>query len=98
MKVNLNAVGFSVDKKLVEFIQVKLDKVERFYDRIIDADVYLKVENTSDKENKIVEIRVNVPGNDIAVSKQAKSFEEAVDNCCDALERSLLKHKEKERK
>lgn len=98
MKVNLNAVGFSVDKKLVEFIQVKLDKVERFYDRIIDADVYLKVENTSDKENKIVEIRVNVPGNDIAVTKQAKSFEEAVDNCCDALERSLLKHKEKERK
>ena len=97
MKVNLNAVGFSVDRKLVDFIQVKLDKLEKYYDRVVDADVYLKVENTSEKENKIVEIRVNVPGNDLAVSKQAKSFEEAVDNCCEAIERLLLKHKEKSR-
>ncbi|MGE4347868.1 MAG: HPF/RaiA family ribosome-associated protein, partial [Flavobacteriaceae bacterium] len=86
MKVNLNAVGFSVDKKLIDFIQVKLDKLEKFYDKVVDADVYLKLEKTSEKENKIVEIRVNIPGNDLAVSKQAKSFEEAVDNSCDALE------------
>lgn len=97
MKVNLNAVGFSVDRKLVDFIQIKLDKLEKFYDRVVDADVYLKLENTSEKENKIVEIRVNIPGNDLAVSKQAKSFEEAVDNSCDALERLLMKHKEKTR-
>ncbi|MFA5556767.1 MAG: ribosome-associated translation inhibitor RaiA [Flavobacteriaceae bacterium] len=97
MKVNLNAVGFSVDKKLIDFIQVKLDKLEKFYDKVVDADVYLKLENTSEKENKIVEIRVNIPGNDLAVSKQAKSFEEAVDNSCDALERLLVKHKEKTR-
>lgn len=95
MKVNLNAVGFSVDRKLVDFIQIKLDKIEKYYDRVVDADVYLKLVNTSEKENKIVDIRVNVPGNDLAVSKQAKSFEEAVDNCCEALERLLLKHKEK---
>ena len=97
MKVNLNAVGFSVDKKLVDFIQIKLDKLEKFYDKVVDADVYLKLENTSEKENKVVEIRVNIPGNDLAVSKQAKSFEEAVDNSCDALERLLVKHKEKTR-
>ena len=97
MKVNLNAVGFSVDRKLVDFIQVKMDKIERFYDKVVDADVYLKLENTSDKENKIVDIRVNIPGNDIAVSKQARTFEEAVDNSCDAIERLLIKHKEKVR-
>lgn len=97
MKVNLNAVGFSADRKLVDFIQIKLDKVEKYYDKIVDTDVYLKVENTSDKENKVVDMRVNIPGNDLAVSKQAKSFEEAVDNCCDALERLLVKHKEKAR-
>jgi len=95
MKVNLNAVGFSADQKLIDFIQNKLDKIEKYYDKIVDADVYLKVENTSEKENKIVEIRINIPGNDPAVKKQAKSFEEAVDNCCEALERSLKKHKEK---
>lgn len=97
MKVNLNAVGFSVDRKLVDFIQVKMDKIERFYDKVVDADVYLKLENTSDKENKVVDIRVNIPGNDIAVSKQARTFEEAVDNSCDAIERLLIKHKEKVR-
>src|SRR5690554_1254839 len=97
MKVNLNAVGFSVDKKLVDFIQVKMDKIERYYDKVVDADVYLKLENTSDKENKIVDIRVNIPGNDIAVNKQARTFEEAVDNSCDAIERLLIKHKEKVR-
>ncbi len=52
MKVNLNAVGFSVDRKLVDFIQIKLDKLEKFYDRVVDADVYLKLENTSEKETK----------------------------------------------
>ncbi|SRR5690606_2604765 len=97
MKVNLNAVGFSVDRKLVDFIQIKLDKLEKFYDRVVDADVYLKVENTSEKENKIAEVRVNIPGNDLAVSKQAKTFEEAIDNCCETIERLLVKHKEKAR-
>lgn len=97
MKVNLNAVGFSVDRKLVDFIQVRLDKIEKFYDRIVGADVYLKLENTSEKENKIVEVRINIPGNDLVVSKQAKSFEEAVDLSSEALERLLVRHKEKSR-
>src|SRR5690606_38851440 len=95
MKVNLNAVGFSVDRKLIDFIQIKLDKIEKYYDRVVDADVYLKVENTSDKENKVVDVRVNIPGNDLAVSKQAKTFEAAIDMCCEALESLLVKHKEK---
>ena len=97
MKVNLNAVGFSIDKKLVDFIQIKMDKIERYYDKVVDADVYLKLENTSDKENKIVDIRVNIPGYDIAVNNQARTFEEEVDNCCEAIERLLIKHKEKAR-
>lgn len=97
MKVNINAVGFSVDRKLIDFINVKLSKLERFYDRVVDADVYLKVENTSEKENKIVDVRLNVPGNDLAVNKQAKTFEEAIDTSCDALERLLLKHKERQK-
>lgn len=95
MKVNLNPVGFSVDRKLVDFIQIKLDKIEKYYDKIVDADVFLKLENTSEKENKIIEIKVNIPGNDLIVKKQSKSFEESTDLCCEALERLLMKHKEK---
>ena len=79
MKVNVNAVNFTVDRKLVDFIQQRMDKLEKYYDKIVSSDVFLKVENTSDKENKIVEIKILVPGDDFLVKKQCKTFEEAVD-------------------
>ncbi len=95
MKVNLQAVNFNVDRKLVDFVQEKLDKLEKYYDKIVSAEVFLKLENTSDKENKTVEIKVIVPGDDFIVKKTAKSFEEAVDLSVDSLERSIVKRKEK---
>jgi putative sigma-54 modulation protein len=73
MKVNLQAVNFNVDKKLVDFVQEKIDKLEKYYDKIVSADVFLKLENTSDKENKIVEIKINVPGDDFVVKKITKT-------------------------
>ena len=95
MKVNLQAVNFNVDRKLVDFTQEKLDKLEKFYDKIVSADVFLRLENTSDKENKTVEIKINVPGDDFVVKKTAKSFEEGVDLAVESLERVLVKRKEK---
>ena len=95
MKVNVQAVNFNVDRKLVDFTQERMDKLEKFYDKIVSSDVFLKVENTSDKENKIEEIRINVPGDDLMVKKVAKTFEEAVDSCTNSLERVLVKRKQK---
>lgn len=95
MKVNVHAVNFTVDRKLVDFIQVKMDKLEKYYDRIVVADVYLKVDNVSEKENKIAEIKLHVPGDDFLVEKQCKTFEEAVDQSVESLERLLVKRKEK---
>ena len=95
MKVNLQAVNFNVDRKLVDFVQEKLDKLEKYYDKIISSDVFLRLENTSDKENKTVEIKINVPGDDFVVKKTAKSFEEGVDLAVDSLERVIVKRKEK---
>lgn len=97
MKVNVHAVNFTVDRKLVDFIHDRLNKLEKYYDKIVDADVYLKVEKTSDKENKIAEIKVNVPGDDFMVKKQCKTFEEAVETASEALERLVVKRKEKTR-
>lgn len=94
MKVNFNSVGFSADQKLLDFIQKKLNKIETFYDKVIDADVYLKLDNNHQKENKILEIRLNVPGDSFLVKKEAKSFEEAMDECLTPLERFVIKHKE----
>ncbi|MEN9980658.1 MAG: putative sigma-54 modulation protein [Bacteroidota bacterium] len=95
MKVSVHAVNFTVDRKLVDFIQEKMDKLEKYYDKVVSSDVFLKVEKTSDKENKLVEIKINVPGDDFVVKKQCKTFEEAVDLATESLERLLVKRKEK---
>lgn len=95
MKVNVHAVNFTVDRKLVDFIQERMDKLEKYYDKVVTADVFLKVESTSEKENKIVEMKIHVPGDDFMVKKQCKTFEEAVDQAGESFERILMKRKEK---
>ncbi len=95
MKVNTQSVNFNADQKLIDFIQKRMDKLDMFYDKVIQSDVYLKVENTSDKENKIFEARVKVPGDSFIVKKQCKTFEEGTDMAVSSLERQLKKRKEK---
>jgi putative sigma-54 modulation protein len=95
MKVDVHAVNFNIDKKLVDFVQERMVKLEKYYDKVVSSDVYLKVENTSDKENKIVEMKIIVPGDDFLVKKQCKSFEEAVELAAESIERLLVKRKEK---
>jgi putative sigma-54 modulation protein len=95
MKVSVNAVNFTVDRKLVDFIHERLGKLEKFYDKVVSSDVFLKVEKTSDKENKVVEVKIHVPGDDFMVKKQCKTFEEAIEISAESLERLLIKRKEK---
>jgi putative sigma-54 modulation protein len=52
MKVNVNAVNFNVDRKLVDFVQERMDKLEKYYDKVVWSDVFLKVEATSEKKIK----------------------------------------------
>jgi putative sigma-54 modulation protein len=95
MKVNAQSVNFNANKSMLDFLQQRLDKLETFYDKVISFDIYLKVENTSGKANKIVEIKVNIPKDKYVVKKQCKSFEEAIDSACSCLERKLIKRKGK---
>jgi putative sigma-54 modulation protein len=95
MKVNTQSVNFTADGKLIDFIQRRMDKLDLFYDKIIQSDVYLKVENTSGKENKIFEAKVSVPGDSFVVKKQCKTFEEGADVAIASLERQIKKRKEK---
>ncbi len=97
MKVNTQSVNFNADGSLINFVQNRLNKLELFYDKVISSDVYMKVQKTSGKENKIVEIQVNIPKDRFIVKKQCKSFEAAVDSACNSLERKLIKRKEKMR-
>ncbi|MBT8316612.1 MAG: ribosome-associated translation inhibitor RaiA [Lutibacter sp.] len=95
MKVRVQSVNFNADAGLIEFVEKKINSLEKFYDKIVDSDVFLKVQQTSDKENKVVDIKLNIPGNDLVIKKQCKTFEEGVMLATDSLKRQLTKTKEK---
>jgi putative sigma-54 modulation protein len=95
MKLQTHSVHFDADQKLIDFIQKKANKLETFYDRIIDGEVFLKLESGEAIENKIVEIKLNIPGNQLFAKEQESSFEAATDKAINALKKQLLKHKEK---
>lgn len=95
MKISVQSVNFNIDNDLVKYIEKKVNNLEKFHDQILSAEVFLKVQSTSEKENKITDLKINLPGNDIVVKKQSKTFEEAVSNCVDAIKIQLVKRKEK---
>ena len=97
MKVFVQSVNFNADKKLVDFVEKKAMGLEKYHDKIIDAEVFLKVQKTSEKENKITELKINIPGSDLIVKKETKTFEEGISIVADSMKRQLKKSKEKER-
>ena len=94
MKLQVHSIHFDADVKLINFIQRKLDKLETFYDRMVDGEVFLRLNNEG-KENKTVEIKLRVPGNNLFAVEKARSFEEAIDLAADALRSQLTKFKDK---
>lgn len=95
MKVDIQSIHFTADKKLLTFISQKLEKVNTFYDGIKSADVYLKLEKDAEKENKAVEVKLNMNGVDVFAKEQSTSFEAATDMVLDKVVSQVKKHKEK---
>ncbi len=95
MNVQIQSVKFDADKKLVEFVNAKMAKLDRFAERATGAEVILKLDKDPEKGNKIATITLHMPGDDLVANHQAKSFEEAVDEAIDALKRQLDKFKNK---
>jgi putative sigma-54 modulation protein len=95
MKIYTESVQFKADQKLLDFIEKKLNKMDHYFDRIIDARVTLKLENTGQVRDKIAEVRLKVPGDILVVKENQKTFEAAIDAVVDVLKRQLIKFKEK---
>ena len=95
MKVYTQSVNFNADKDLVTFVNEKVSTLSKFHDKIVDAEVFLKVQKTSDKENKITEVKINIPGKELIVKRETKTFEEGVNSAVDNLKRQLKRSKEK---
>ena len=85
MKITIQTPDFKADQKLLDFVSEKVEKLGKFSERIHDASVTLKLDKSDTKENKICEIKLGIPGNDLFAVKQCKTFEEAAAKTSDAL-------------
>lgn len=94
MDIQVHAVHFKADQKLIDFVNGKVAKLQTFFDNIISSEVYLRLEPNAD-ENKIAEVKIMLPGKEIFARKQCKTFEEAADLAVEALRKQVHRHKEK---
>lgn len=97
MEVRIQSIHFDASEQLQAFVQKKVTKLEKYYDDIKKVEVSLKVVKPETAENKEAGVKVIVPNGDFYANKVCDSFEEAVDLCIEALEKQVVKHKEKQR-
>lgn len=93
MNTSINPVKFRTDEKLEKYIADKVAKLDRIIDNAVKCEVTLKLEKPETDNNKIVDMRLYVPGKDLFVTKQADTFEEAVSQCVDTLKVQIEKYK-----
>ena len=97
MNIQIHSVRFDADKKLIDFVQQKLEKLSQFGEDIVNAEVYLRLDKDQERENKIREIKLEISGKPLFAKKQSKTFEEATDDAIDALKKQITRHKQKRR-
>lgn len=95
MKINIQPINCSPRQDLLDLVNEKIGKLEHFSDRIIESKVTLRIEKSEDRNNKVVEVRLVIPGNDLFVKKASESFEEGIQKCYDVLQREIKAWKAK---
>jgi len=95
MNIQIHSLKFDADKKLLDFVTQKVNKLSLLTDDIVSAEVFLRLDHDEERENKLTEIKVEYPGGPLFARKQSKTFEEATDNVVAALKRQIVKQKGK---
>ncbi|SKB97534.1 HPF/RaiA family ribosome-associated protein [Dyadobacter psychrophilus] len=97
MRLQMQAIHFDADPKLLSFIQQKLDKLDTFYDRITSGEVFLRLDKSDNAklQTKLLEVKLYVPGGTMFVREQGTTFEEATDLAIDTLKMQVKKFKDK---
>ncbi|MCB9080326.1 MAG: ribosome-associated translation inhibitor RaiA [Lewinellaceae bacterium] len=95
MKVYTEAIQFRADAKLITFIEQRMQKMDQFFDQILQAKVVLKLENSGQVKDKITEVRLHVPGDTLIAKGNRKTFEASLNDAVDSLQRQLTRYKEK---
>lgn len=94
MELQIHSVGFSSDAKLEEYIEKKINKIEKYHQKIISVDIYLKLENVGQIKDKIIESKIQIPGQTLYAESSHKTFEAACDKLSDTIRRQLKKQME----
>ena len=97
MNIQIHSLRFDADKKLIDFVTQKVNKLSQISDDIVSAEVFLRLDKDDERENKITEIKVEYPRGPLFARKQSKTFEEATDLVVDALKKQIVKQKGKMR-
>lgn len=93
MEIKIQSLHFKANDLLEEYVQKKVSHLSHFNERIISGDVCLKLDKSSKEDNKVCEIRLSVPGNDLFAKRQCKTFEEATNETVGALQKQLRRNK-----
>ena len=97
MDIRIQSIHFDATAKLEAFVQKKVSKLEQYYDGILLAEVTMKVVKPETAQNKNASIKLKIKSGELFAEKIGDSFEEAVDECTEALSKQLVKFKEKTR-
>jgi putative sigma-54 modulation protein len=95
MTTNIQSVHFDADRKLIDFVNEKMTKLKTYHDGLINGEVIMRLDKSSNSENKVAEIKILAKGQELFSKKQSASFEESIDLACEALKTQIKKHKEK---
>jgi putative sigma-54 modulation protein len=95
METKIQSIHFKADRKLIDFINEKTGKLPHYFEGIISTEVFLRLNKADNSANKVAEVKVHVPGNELYVKRQCKTFEEAIDISVEVLARQIKKYKEK---
>ena len=91
--INVKSLKFDADQKLLDYVEKKVGKIEKFFDNLGDIDVTLSL--SPEPDNKNVRLQTRFPGEDLVIERHAKTFEEAVTEAVDAMKEKIVRVKEK---
>ena len=94
MDVKIQSVKFDAGQQLLEFVEKKMSRLDRFAENSTGVDVILRLDKDSEKGNKVATVTLHGPGNDIIAEQRARTFEEAVDMALDAVKRQIEKRRD----
>jgi putative sigma-54 modulation protein len=99
MNIDIRSIHFTADQKLLDFTEMKVGKLERFFDRIVSIEVTMRLDNMGQKvRDKLVELKIKVPGDLLVAEATSKTFEAAVENAVRTMKRRVVRYKEKLRR